>query len=255
MSLEEIEYPIRLNRYIALCGVTARRKADELIARGRVAVDGTVETSLGRVLLRPSDVSVDGVAIGPVRFVYLVMNKPRGVLSAVSDARGRTVLDLLPGLYSRLGVFPVGRLDRESEGLLLLTNDGKFAQSVIHPSSCIPRTYLVFLRYNLEEKKMKEWARGVIIGDRVAKPLALSREKDGEDGRCFRVVLGEGFKREIRLMVRSLGNRVVRLQRIGLGNFFLKNLPPGAFEEFPLEDMRRMILGGKEAGEASGTLK
>ena len=246
MEPMDISYPIRLNRYIALCGAAARRKADLLIGEGRVTVDGVTETSLGRVLASPAQVCVDGVEIAPVRPVYMVMNKPRGILSAASDARGQTVLDILPDFYRPLGLFPVGRLDKESEGLIILTNDGIFAQNLIHPSSGIKRTYLVYLRYNLDEKRMKEWGRGVIIGERFAKPLEVHPIEDDPSGKRFKVVLGEGFKREIRLMVQALDNRVVRLQRIGIGELFLRKLPLGAYNELSLSEMQGMISCGGE---------
>lgn len=237
-------FPMRLNRYIALCGIAARRKAESLIASGRVSVDGEIETSLGRVLTGAEDVRVDGAVIGFTRRAYMALNKPRGVLSAVSDARGETVLDLLPDFYRDLGVFPVGRLDRDSEGLLLLTNDGKFAHTIMHPSSGVKKTYIVFLRHVLDRKVMKEWARGVIIDGRVAKPLEISMVGDG--GRCARIVLDEGFKREIRLMAGALGNEVTRLQRIGIGRFFMKKLPLGMFCEYDYEELRDMITDGGE---------
>lgn len=243
---EPVSYPIRLNRYLAACGVAARRKADALIASGRVSVGGEVETALGRVLEGPSDVCVDGQPVVLSRPVYIVMNKPRGVLSAVSDEREETVLDLLPAFYRALRPFPVGRLDKESEGLIILTNDGKFAQDLIHPSKGVKRTYLVYLRRSLNEKMMKEWQRGVIINERLVRPIEVARAEESPEGRCFKVVLGEGFKREIRLMVQALGNRVVRLRRVGIGGMFLRRLPSGAFNEFSREDLRNMLTSGGE---------
>lgn len=245
-DVERISYPVRLNRYIASCGVAARRKAEELIRAGRVTVDGIVETSVGRVLREPASVCVDGVEIGLVRPVYIVMNKPKGVLSAVSDSRERTVMDLLPGFYGTLGLFPVGRLDKDSEGLIILTNDGEFAQGLIHPSSGVRRTYLVLLRYDLSEKNMKEWRNGVIIEGRRLKPLEVTAAEGDETGRRFRVVLGEGFKREIRLMVQAVGNRVARLQRIAIGGLFMKRLPIGMFCEYNYVELQNMISYGGE---------
>jgi pseudouridine synthase len=239
-----LSYPVRLNRYLAACGVAARRKAEALIAEGRVAVDGIVETSVGRVLSAPADVRVDGIPVGPARPVYIVMHKPRGVLSAVQDARERTVVDLLPAFYSSLGVFPVGRLDKESEGLILLTNDGKFAQELLHPSFGVRRTYAVVLRWKLGEDTLARWREGVIIEQKHAKPLSVRPTDDSQ--RHFEVVLGEGFKREIRLMAQALGNRVVRLRRTAIGNLTLKKLPLGTFCEYNLEDIMQMIRCGGE---------
>jgi len=239
-------YPIRLNRYLASCGVCARRKADELISSGRVYVDGKQETALGRVLASPSEVCVDGVPVAPARPVYIVMNKPRGVLSASSDDREDTVLDLLPEFYRSLRPFPVGRLDKESEGLIILTNDGQFAQELIHPSKGVKRTYLVYLRYSIDEKRMKEWQRGVIINERFVKPISVTRADEYAEGRCFKVVLGEGIKREIRLMAEALDNRVVRLRRVGIGKMVLRRLPLGAFNEFSRGEMSEMLMSGGE---------
>lgn len=241
-----VTYPIRLNRYLAACGLAARRKADGLIASGRVTVNGSTEAAVGRVLEGPCDVRVDGEPVCLSRPAYLVMNKPRGVLSAASDTRGETVLDLLPPFYRQLRVFPVGRLDKESEGLLILTNDGLFAQDLMHPSKGVRRTYTVYLRYSLGEKEMMEWQRGVIINEKLAKPLEVSREGSDADGRRFKVVLGEGFKREIRLMVRALGNRVARLVRVGIGEMVLGSLPSGAFNEFSREEICKMLTKGGE---------
>ncbi|MDR1885445.1 MAG: pseudouridine synthase [Synergistaceae bacterium] len=239
-------FPVRLNRYLAVCGICARRKADVLIASGRVTVEGVAETSPGRVLDRPLDVRVDGRAAVPVRRAYIVMNKPSGVLSAVSDARERTVLDLLPDSYRPLGLYPVGRLDKDSEGLIVLTNDGKFARELIHPSRCVERTYFVTLRRALRAEKLDEWRSGVIIEGRLFKPIEVTDLDGPARGLRFKVVLGEGVKREIRLMAASLGSSVEKLQRVGIGRLFLKKLPRGAFYEYNHKKLRDMISRGGE---------
>jgi 23S rRNA pseudouridine2605 synthase len=242
---ERVSFPIRLNRYLALCAAASRRNADELIMSGRVTVNGEVEMSPGKTVTECDDVRADGRPLEIAPPVYIVMNKPRGVLSAARDARAKTVIDLLPERYRALGLFPAGRLDLDSEGLIVLTNDGQFAQSIVHPSSGVKKTYLVLLRDVLEEKKMKEWTKGVIIDDKLAVPSELSRETPG-DGRRWRIVLEEGFKREIRLMVEALGNKVVRLKRIGIGGMFLKKLPSGMFCEYNYGNLSDMISNGGE---------
>ncbi|MDR1134170.1 MAG: rRNA pseudouridine synthase [Synergistaceae bacterium] len=238
-----ISYPIRLNRYLALCGVASRRDADLLIASGRIRVGDDAECSPGRMVAEGEEVAVDGKAVNPAPPLYIVMNKPRGVLSAVSDARRRTVMDLLPETHRAAGLFPAGRLDLDSEGLLILTNDGKFSQSVVHPSAGVRKTYAVILERVLEEKHVKEWARGVIIDKKLLAPAELSPGRP-DDGRHWRVVLNEGFKREIRLMAEALGNRVVRLKRIGVGNLFLDKMPAGSWREFDYDNLRNMISNG-----------
>jgi 23S rRNA pseudouridine2605 synthase len=243
INAARISYPIRLNRYLALCGAASRRDADMLISSGRVTVENCPEPSPGMTVAEEDEVAVDGVIVKPAAALYIVMNKPRGVLSAVSDARRRTVVDLLPEAFRNMGLFPAGRLDLDSEGLLILTNDGQFSQSVVHPSSGVRKTYDVVLERALQEKHVKEWARGVIIEKKLLAPAELSPGRP-DDGRHWRVVLTEGFKREIRLMAEALGNRVVRLKRTGIGNLFLDKMPAGSWREFDYENLFNMISNG-----------
>jgi 23S rRNA pseudouridine2605 synthase len=246
MNETRVAFPIRINRYLALCGVASRRQADSLIKSGRISVDGEIISSLGKTINEGEKVFVDGQEATCVRPIYIAMNKPRGVLSAVSDARGRTVIDILPEHYRKLGVFPAGRLDLNSEGLIILTNDGKFANDIVHPSSCVKKTYEVILKDVLEEKQMKEWARGVIIEGKLVVPIELSPIGNPAGGKRWRIVLGEGFKREIRLMAEAVGNYVVRLKRVGIGRMFLEKLPVGTFCEYNYEELLNMISNGGE---------
>lgn len=234
------EYPIRLNRYIASCGVSSRRGADELIASGSVKVDGVVVTAPGTILHAPSRVEIDGREISTKPLVYIAMNKPRGVLSAVRDKRDRTVIDLLPPRLKELGVFPVGRLDKDSEGLIILTNDGEFAQSVLHPSNGVRRTYDVTLERPVNDMYLEKWRRGTEIEGRMARPISVDRMSAHE----LRVVLGEGFKREIRLIARALGNRVSKLKRIAFGDFYIQKLPSGGICEYNNREIIELIFGG-----------
>ena len=234
-------YPIRLNRYLAACGLGARRKVEQLIVEGRVVIDDVVETTLGRVLTQPCRVTVDGRAIDFSPHLYLIMNKPVGFLSAVEDKRERTIMDLLPEKYRKLRPFPVGRLDKDSEGLLIITNDGDCAQRIIHPSAEISRTYEVLIYPSLDAEQVAEWQTGVNIMGRRFIPLAVEI-LDG-DRRCFfRVVLREGIKREVRLMVKSFGSRVRSLRRVALGGLLLGNLPAGNFIELSRQQLWDEIL-------------
>ena len=239
-------FPIRLNRYLAMCGVAPRRKADEMILTGRVRIDEDKVITPGRSVKAGERVFVDEREVVYAKPIYIVMNKPRGVVSAVSDKRERTVMDLLPEHCRGMGVFPAGRLDMDSEGLIILTNDGKFANDITHPSSLIKKTYFVILRDVLGEKQVNDWARGVIIDGKLAVPIELSPEGNRADGKKWRIVLGEGIKREIRLMAESVGNKVIRLKRIGIGGMFLKKLPSGAFCEYNYDELRNMISNGGE---------
>ena len=246
MNEERNSFPIRLNRYLAMCGVASRRASDELIAAERVRIDGTPVITPGRLVNADERVFVDGREVIYAEPVYIAMNKPRGVVSAVSDERKRTVIDLLPERYRRMGIFPAGRLDMDSEGLIILTNDGKFANGIIHPSFLVKKTYLVLLRDVLCEKQVKEWTTGVIIDGKLAVPLELSPIKGRADGKRWKIVLGEGIRREVRLMAESLGNKVIRLKRVGIGHMCLKKLPSGAFCEYNYEELLNMISNGGE---------
>lgn len=241
----DVSYPIRLNKYISLCGAASRRGADEMIAAGRVAIDGVTETSLGRVLDAPADVSVDGHPLSPARRTYLAMNKQRGVISAARDSRRRTVISVLPTRYQGLGLFPVGRLDLDSEGLILITNDGDFAQRILHPSNGVPRTYEVELARPLGASRLARWRGGVETEGGTCRPISVEAIGDDEvHAKHIRVVLGEGFKREIRLAVRELGGHVSRLKRTAIGKFSLEKLPSGAFCEYNHQEIMKMIFAG-----------
>lgn len=230
----------RLNKYIASCGVSSRRGADEMIAAGHVRVDGEVVTSPGMTLNGGEVVELMGRRITPTARAYLAMNKARGILSAVRDARERTVIDVLPARFRGLGLFPVGRLDKDSEGLIIITNDGDFAQRILHPSNGVTRTYSVELASRMGDAEIARWMRGVETEYGISTPISIKRI----GARSLEIVLGEGFKREIRLSARELGDRVVRLKRIAIGKFLLEKLPTGAFCEYNLNEISRVVFDG-----------
>ena len=236
---------IRLNRYLALCGIGARRKVEEHILAGKVSVNGEVVTEPGMQVEASDRVTFEGKDISPVEQKYLIFNKPRGVLCAVEDERERTVIDILPTEMDRFRLFPVGRLDRESEGLIILTNDGMFSQELIHPSMGITKTYEVELRNPLPEEKLIEWTRGVEAEGLFLKPISVRRIGRRPLQCWFEVVLGEGIKREIRLMVRSLGNDVRRLVRRKIGRLELRELASGSFISVSREELWSYIKNGK----------
>lgn len=235
---------VRLNRWLALCGVGARRKVEEFIISGRVKINGEPVTEPGRQVAPDDVVEFDGQPLSLVTPTYLIFNKPAGILSAVEDSRERTVIDILPPLLDHLRLFPVGRLDRESEGLLILTNDGMFSQELIHPSAGITKTYEVELRQSLPDRLLVEWRQGVETEERFLKPIAVNRMEKTPRGRCFEVVLGEGIKREIRLMARALNNDVRRLTRRKLGKLELRNLHCGEYISVSKEQLWRFIRDG-----------
>lgn len=244
-TISESKKSVRLNRYLALCGIGARRKVEEHILAGRVSINGEVVTEPGRQVEEPDIVMFEGKKIFPVEQKYLIFNKPCGIISAVEDSRERTVIDILPPEMDKYRLFPVGRLDRESEGLMILTNDGMFSQELIHPSKGITKTYEVELRRPLSEEKLIDWIKGVECQGIFLKPISVRRLGRSPLQCWFEVVLGEGIKREIRLMVRSLGNDVRRLIRRKIGRLEIRDLSVGSYISASREELWSYIKDGK----------
>ena len=217
---------MRLNRYLSLCGLGSRRKCEELIRAGRVEVNGRRIQELGSRVSEADEVTVDGLPVRPVQeAVYVMLNKPAGVVTTARDERQRrTVVDLV-SLDQR--VFPVGRLDKETEGLLLLTNDGEMAFRLTHPRFEIDKVYRVRLARPLEESARRRLERGVVLDGR--KTSRAKVEPADNTGREWLVTLHEGRKRQVRRMFAALGHRVVYLRREQLGPVRLGDLPVGAW--------------------------
>lgn len=235
---------IRLNRFLAMCGLGARRKVEEIISSGRVKVDGKVVLMPAYRVDEENEVSVDGSRVQPESKVYVVMNKPAGWVCSVSDPFDPVIAGLLPEKYRSFRLFPVGRLDKETEGLLILTNDGTFAQEVLHPSRRILREYHALLDREINRKAAKEWLSGVELDGRLLKPASV-RILDREPAdRWVSVVLAEGVKREVRRMAQSLGFEVEVLVRKRIGKMELKELPAGMFVEMSRGELWNAIRSG-----------
>ena len=235
------ERRIRLNRYLALAGLASRRAADRLIAAGRVVVNGNLQLEPGVLVLPGRDqVAVDGAAVVPQeRAVYLMLHKPVGVVTTLSDPQGRpAVRDLLPqGQEER--VFPVGRLDRDSEGLLLLTNDGELAHRLLHPRYHVEKRYQVCTEPAPRPADLAQLAAGVEIEPGVVTRPAHVQPAPG--GR-FEILIREGKKRQIRRMCEVLGLKVTTLVRTGFGPLELGTLAPGATRPLSAEEVRALEL-------------
>jgi len=233
--------PIRLNKYLAMCGLGSRRKAEALIVSGRVKVDGEIAAGPW-IMVNTSynNVEVDGKIVAPLKNLYLVINKPRNCVCAVVDSRYTTVIDLLPKDLIGHRLFPVGRLDKNSSGLLILTNDGDFAQDIIHPRSGITKTYRVMLNKPMTSGDLEKWRKGVYLDDRLIKPKDV---KILSDKWCV-IEIYEGKKREIRRMAECLGYKVVELVRIKIGRLELKTLDEGCFLKFSKDKLLKMICNG-----------
>lgn len=229
----------RLQKLISQAGICSRRKAEELILSGRVTVNGRLATQLGS----KADLSVDAVKVDekliriPNRKTYLLLNKPKGYLCTLSDPQGRpTILDLLPEVSQRL--FPVGRLDCMSEGLLLLTDDGDFAQTITSAGPHCPKIYLAKVRGNPSEEELSKLRRGVRLEGKLLASCQIEEVKPG-DNPWFKVSLIEGKNNQVRKMFDLIDHPVVKLKRIQIGFLRDPKLKAGAFRPLGVEEIRR----------------
>ena len=220
---------IRLNRFLADAGICSRRAADELIATGRIAIKGEVVVELGvRVDPMSTEVFFDGQPVRREKKVYVLYNKPKHVVctNAAGDA-GRRVIDFLPKLRGR--VYAAGRLDAESEGLLLLTNDGDLAQAVTHPSHGITKTYAVVIKGRVDEDGLKKLRKGVWLSEGKTIGALIKVERRSRDRSYMKVTLREGRNREIRRIFARVGHSVLSLKRIRIGRLNLHGLSSGKY--------------------------
>lgn len=230
-----VEHEERLARFLAHAGVASRRHAEDLIAAGRVRVNGEVITTQGvRIDPQRDRVSVDGKPVRAVqRLVHLLVNKPAGYVSTVSDPQGRaTVLDLLPAELRSLRIYPVGRLDRDTSGLLLLTNDGDFALRLSHPRYVKEKHYEVLVRGRVDARALEALRCGVEImeddGQRFTTSPAQVRQvrREGDDT-WLALSIHEGHKRQVRRMLFAVGYTTLRLVRVRVGPLTLRGVAPG----------------------------
>ena len=220
----------RLQRVLSASGLASRRRAEELIREGRVRVDGQVVTEMGvKVDPLSQKIELDGKIIPQQRMRYLLLNKPSGYITTTADERGRrTVMDLVD-VSER--VVPVGRLDRPTEGLLLLTNDGDVAHRVMHPRYNIEKEYEALLDGHPPRTVLDKLTRGVTIDGEVAKPTMLKAVKNTDDGTVVRIALHEGRNRIVRRMFESVDYPVLKLRRVRIGPLQLGTIPRGTWRE------------------------
>lgn len=226
---------MRLNKFLAAAGVASRRGSEALILSGRVLVNGRPADGLGTVIDPDADtVTVDGRRVEQEPSpVYILLNKPAGVLTTVSDPFGRqTVMHLLTGVTSR--VFPVGRLDGDTEGLLLLTNDGDLAHAVMHPRFSLEKEYDVLVEGRPSTESLRRLATGVPIDDRMTAPATVRVRAQEAGGTRLSIVLHEGRKRQVRRMCAFIGYPVLALRRVRVGPLTVADVPVGQWR--PLTD-------------------
>lgn len=247
------ENKIRLQKYLAENGIASRRKSEELIERGKVRVNGHPAHLGDKVDPKRDLVTVSGERVQPAETgnCYFMLNKPRGYVTTMRDEMGRKcVAELLEDVGCR--IFPVGRLDRDSEGLLLFTNDGEFANMMTHPSMHVSKTYRVTVRPKADEEQLVALSSGVVIDGRKTMPASVQVLGEETDRTVFQITIHEGRNRQIRKMCEAVGLETIRLKRISIGSVKLGSLPVGQYRELRKEEvaaLRRAAQKAKAANE------
>ena len=248
----EADGKLRLNRYLAMAGVCSRRAADELIASGSVEVNGEPVTELGfRVDPKTDKVHVDGEAVRQEKQVYVLFNKPKNVVCTnARQEQKKRVIDFMPEVRGRL--FTVGRLDLDSEGLILLTNDGDFAQQLTHPRYGVPKTYSVLVRGRIGPKELEKARGGVWLAEGPTQGMQIRVERTGNDRSFLKVVLREGKNREIRRVFARLDLPVIELKRIRIGDLSLHGLKSGEWRFLQAGEVRDLLAVSREGAAQGG---
>jgi len=245
----------RLQKLIAAAGVASRRKAEEMIVAGQVKVNGKVVTELGTKADPEKDhIKVRGRLINPAQQekVYILLNKPAGYLTSRSDPQKRKLVIDLVGPYANK-VHPVGRLDLNTEGLILLTNDGEFTNLIAHASHNIPKVYEVKVKGKPSAMQINKLSRGVVIDDLKTAPAEIRLVEETETNAWYEVTLREGRNQQIRKMFDSIGHSVVKLRRTAIGFLKDEKMKPGEFRFLREAEVRRFFkLGAARAGKAAG---
>lgn len=236
---------IRLQKYLSECGIASRRKSEALIEEGRVKVNG-VRAQIGdKIDPKRDTVSVNGrKVIREQTLCYLMLHKPRGFITTMSDEMNRKcVAELVQDCGMR--VYPVGRLDRESEGLLLLTNDGEFANAMMHPKRHVPKTYRVTVRPSITDEQITQMTMGLMLEGRMTAPADVHVVTKEEGRVVLEIVLYEGRNRQIRKMCEQLGLEVARLKRTAVGPVKLGMLPQGKWRELTQDEVNKLMNAAK----------
>ncbi|MBS1952921.1 MAG: rRNA pseudouridine synthase [Cyanobacteria bacterium SZAS-4] len=233
----------RLNRAIAATGFCSRRRADELIAGGKVMVNGNVVSDFNfAVDLSTDKLIVDGHVLKAKQLDYVVIYKPKGVVTTCSDEMGReSILELLPRNLAHLK--PVGRLDMDSEGLIILTNDGDLAQSLAHPSQHVFKRYEALVEGNITDAALKQLAKGIRLEDGFTLPAETTLINRSEDESIFEIAIREGRNRQIRRMCAKLGYPIIRLVRVAIGGLQLGEMEPGEWRHLTVREIKALKSG------------
>lgn len=231
----------RLNKIIAMSGISSRRSADALISAGRVIVNGRVITEPGSKAVWGTDsIVVDGKQVpDPPEKIYIILHKPFGYVSTLKDPEDRPIIsDLIPDIKER--IYPVGRLDFDSQGLLILTNNGDLAFRLMHPRFHIPRTYKVTVNGHIAAQSVKRLRQGILLDDGPTNPAGVRIIKREKDRTVLRITMFEGRSREIRRMFEAVGHKTIKLIRTGYGNLALGSLKTGKYRHLTSSEIKNL---------------
>lgn len=228
---------VRLNKYIAMCGVAGRRKADELIKNGNVRLNGKAVRELGIMVGEADKVELNGRLLQlENKKIYMVLNKPKGYITSLKDDRERpVVMDLIGDIQER--IYPVGRLDYNTTGLLILTNDGELANGLTHPSRRIYKTYHAKIRGELDDSKLKMLRSGVDIGGFITSESEVKIIKHSGTAYSVEIKIYEGRNRQVRKMFNAVGCKVMELERVAIGEIVLGRLKPGHYRKLTRDEV------------------
>ena len=232
----------RLQKYLASCGVASRRMSEEIIKSGRVAVNGQIVTEMGvKIKIGTDKVTVDGKDITPEEeHVYLMLNKPEGYVTTAHDPQGRpTVLDLVAEVPQR--VFPIGRLDVDTEGLLFLTNDGELAYRLTHPKFAVTKVYHALVTGKPSEDKLDRMRNGLKLEDRMTKPCTVKVIRRYNHKTMLEITISEGRNRQVRRMCQAIGNPIIELERVKIENIELSQVKRGQYRKLTLEELAPLM--------------
>lgn len=235
--------PIRLQKYLAQCGVASRRTCEKFILSGKIAVDGTTVTEMGTKIVPGKDkVTCGGKLIkNKEKHLYYLLNKPKGYVTTLSDPQGRpVVISLIKNVSARL--FPVGRLDLDTEGALILTNDGLLAQKIQHPSNETRKTYEAIIRGHLQPAASAALENGILLEGKMTAPAKITILSRKGGNTLVKITIHEGRKRQVRKMFSHINHPVVHLKRTAYGKLFLGNIPSGKYRQLNPGDLKKIFL-------------
>lgn len=231
---------MRLNKYISQAGLVSRRKADELVEAGKVKINGKLHKELGYLVKDTDVVTVLGEVIKPnIKKVYYILNKPKGYITTAKDEQDRpTVMELVMDIEER--IFPVGRLDNNTSGLLLMTNDGDFAYKMMHPKHEVYKTYVARINGHITKANADKIRTGVDIGGHITSPAELNILKEADRSTIVEIKITEGKNRQVRKMFASVGNKVIDLERVAIGDLRLGHIKAGHYRKLNQKDLESL---------------